>query len=336
MMGRRMGLVMTTACWSVAMAACAHTSGGGAAMVEQRSEEVQLATATGVLHGTLLRPGAAALARTGGRRPVALILPGSGPTDRDGNSLVIPGDNNSLRMLAEALAAEGIATLRVDKRGIAASAAAGRAEADLRFDHYVDDAVAWLAMLRGTGEFDRFHILGHSEGALVATLAAQQAPVHGVVLLAGTGRSMAATIRGQLAPQVPPQLLAQADSAFVAMREGRTVTVPPGLESLFRPSVQPYLRSVMDIDPAAELARLSVPVLVISGTTDVQVSIAEDARRLAAVQGPRVELVVVEGMNHVLKAAEGPIAAQLASYGDPTLPLADGLVPPIAAFLRAH
>src|SRR5262249_16837736 len=93
-----------------------------------------LSTPTGIIHGTLLMPEGSA------KVPVALIIAGSGPTDRDGNSPLLPGKNNSYKMLAEALAAEGIASLRYDKRSIAASRAAGLKEADLRFDNYVDDA----------------------------------------------------------------------------------------------------------------------------------------------------------------------------------------------------
>ncbi|MEO1273724.1 MAG: alpha/beta hydrolase, partial [Myxococcota bacterium] len=95
------------------------------------------------LHGTLLLPETE-------NAPTAaiLIIAGSGPTDRDGNSPVIPGTNNSLRYLAEALAENGVASLRYDKRFIGQSVSPGLVESELRFDHYADDAAALLNVLR--------------------------------------------------------------------------------------------------------------------------------------------------------------------------------------------
>ena len=104
------------------------------------AEEVAIHEAGGRLHGTLLLPAA------GGMAPVVLIVPGSGPTDRDGNQPQLR--NDSLKQLAEGLAKRGIASLRIDKRGIAASRAAAKQESDLRFDDYVADAAAWLDLLK--------------------------------------------------------------------------------------------------------------------------------------------------------------------------------------------
>ena len=137
------------------------------------SEPAMLGGASGSLHGTVLAP------RAGSTLPVVLIHPGSGPTDRDGNNPLLPGKNNSLRLLAEGLAAWGIASLRIDKRGIAGSAAAATGEADLRIDNYAKDAADWVRQLRRDTRFDRVVILGHSEGALIGALAASQVPVDG-------------------------------------------------------------------------------------------------------------------------------------------------------------
>jgi uncharacterized protein len=290
-------------------------------------EPVELTTGSGTLHGTLLRPEPG-----GGLRTAAVIIAGSGPTDRDGNSALLPGHNNSLRMLAEALADAGITTVRFDKRGIAASSAAMTAEADLRFQHYVDDAAGWVDQLRELRAFDRIFIIGHSEGALVATLAAQQTTVDGVILIAPMGRSMATTVRAQLATQLPPPMLAEVDSILAGIADGRTVDVPPMLAPLFRASVQPYLRSVMNIDPATELARVQAPTLIVSGTTDIQVTV-EDARLLADA-AQRSRLVVVERMNHILKQVEADMQQQMSSYSDPSLPLATELVRAIVDFLQ--
>ncbi|HEU4453107.1 MAG TPA: alpha/beta fold hydrolase, partial [Longimicrobium sp.] len=130
--------------------------------------EVRVETPTGALAGTLLLPSGP------GPHPVALVIAGSGPTDRDGNS-IIGGRNESLRMLAEGLAARGVATVRYDKRGLGGSMAAGRPESELRLDTYADDAAAWLRMLRADARFSTVSVIGHSEGSLLGARAAEAA-----------------------------------------------------------------------------------------------------------------------------------------------------------------
>jgi pimeloyl-ACP methyl ester carboxylesterase len=245
----------------------------------------------------------------------------------------MPGANNGLRQLAEALAAKGIASLRYDKRGIAASRAAGQQESDMRFDFLIDDAVGWARQLRADRRFSTVTIVGHSEGALIGTIAAHRAEASGFVSIAGAGRPAADILREQLGRQLPPTLLAGAETTIATLQAGRTVeSPPPELAALFRPSVQPYLISWFRYDPAAELARLRVPVLIVQGTTDVQVPV-DDAKRLAAA-APEATLLIIDGMNHVLKSVGTDPAAQRASYGDPTLPVVPELVDAVAGLVR--
>ena len=293
-----------------------------------RHEAVRLDTPTGTLHGTLQLPTTPAA-----RVPVALVVSGSGPTDRNGNSAVLAGPNNSLKLLAEGLAAQGIATLRYDKRGIGESRGSMTSEAGLTFDTYVDDAAAWLRMLRADARFSTVSVIGHSEGALIALLAGERAPADGVVSVAGMGEPAQAVLRRQLQPQLPPPLYAQAESALVRLEAGQPAdSTPPALAALLRPSVQPFLISLFRHDPAAIAARLPMPLLVVQGTTDVQVGV-EQAQRLRAAQ-PGARLLQIEGMNHVLKLRSGTVMEQLPSYSDPALPLAPTLVPGIADFVR--
>lgn len=292
---------------------------------------VELAIASGTLHGTLIVPDGV------DQPPVALIIAGSGPTDRDGNTRAgsMQLINNSLRLLAEDLAAEGIATLRYDKRGVAASLGAATNEADLRFSDYVDDAVAWLNQLNGDPQFGNLFVIGHSEGALIGTLAAQQVDVAGVITMAGAGRTAPAVLDEQLSNQLTGDLLDQARTIMSELSEGRTVEeTPPELATLFRPSVQPYIISWFRHDPAQALAEVSVPVLIVQGTTDVQVP-TSDAHLLAAAT-PDAELVIIDGMNHVLKAASGDRVAQLPVYTNPELPLHDELIAPLVRFIQAQ
>lgn len=280
------------------------------------------------LHGTLAMPAIS------GAVPVVLILAGSGPVDRDGN---LPGmTNNGLRLLAQALAGQGIASLRIDKRGVGQSAAVGLREADLRFQTYVDDTRAWAAWLERDPRFGPVFLLGHSEGALVATLAAQGRDFAGLILLAGAGQPAAQAIARQLAAAGVDQALQDASRRITDdLLQGRVVTdVPPALMALYRPGVQGYMMSWLPLYPAAELARTTLPVLILQGTTDLQIT-PDDARLLHQAR-PDAGLILIEGMNHVLKPAPVQRLSNLQTYAMPDLPLAEGLVVAIQRFISGR
>ena len=283
----------------------------------------------GGLHGTLILTGNDSPA------PVVLILAGSGPVDRDGN---LPGrPNDSLKLLAHGLADRGIGSLRIDKRGVGESREVDLREEDLRFSTYVDDAISWLNVVAAYHNVSSIFILGHSEGSLVATLAVQkEKSVAGLVLLAGPGAPAAQIIARQLAAtKVAPVLQAESKRISDSLVRGVAVQdVPPQLDALYRPSLQNYLMSWLPLDPVAELTRVTCPVLIVQGTTDVQIT-TDDAHRLQAA-APRASLVVIDGMNHVLKNAPEDRDLNLATYKDPHLPLASGLIPAITAFVHDH
>lgn len=287
---------------------------------------VELRASPAPLHGTLLTP-------DGETRAAAVILPGSGPTDRDGNSPQFGIRAGTYRLLAEGLAERGVASIRIDKRGIGESTAAGPAEADLRFSAYVEDARAWAAEAAAKTGRPCAWLIGHSEGALVALAAAANGDdrVCGLVLLSGAGRPAGAVLREQLAA-LPEPLKTQAYGAVADLEAGRTVADPPAsLAALFRPSVQPYLISWLALDPAKLAADYEGPIFIGQGATDLQVGVA-DAEALKAAQ-PRAERVIWDGVNHVLKAAPAERAANVATYMDPALPLAPGVVEAVAAFV---
>jgi uncharacterized protein len=291
------------------------------------SEPATLETPTGTLYGTLEAPSGE------GTFPVVLIHAGSGPTDRDGNSAALPGKNDSLKMLAQQLAGKGIASLRYDKRGVAASAQAGPKEVDVRFETYIDDVVGWGEQLHRDKRFDKLVLLGHSEGALIICVAAQRLANDGYISIAGAGRPAGTVILEQLRHQLLPDLMQQADEIVASLNRGQTVDkTPPQLTMLFRNSVQQYLISWFKYDPRAEIAKVKTPVLILQGDTDIQVEVA-DAARLAEAQ-PASRLVVVAGMNHVFKLVELDRTKQVASYSDPALPLAPRLVEEIASFIK--
>jgi pimeloyl-ACP methyl ester carboxylesterase len=296
-------------------------------------EFVELKTDTGTLYGTIDLPSST------GPWPIVLIHPGSGPTDRDGNSHLSPLQvlrSDSLKMLGRALASRGIAALRIDKRGIAASAKAMGKEQDLRVEMYGDDAAAWVAQLRKDPRFTKIGIIGHSEGSLIVFLAAKKEKVDAIVSLCGLARPIQDVLRAQLKPALPKDLYEAADKIMTELAAGREVPekeMPSSLKGLFRPNIQPYLISEFKQDPAAILAKLDGPVLVISGTTDIQVPV-EDGNRLAAAK-PGIKHIVFDQMNHVLKRVETTgKAEQITVYSDPSIPLHPKLLDELAAFLK--
>lgn len=295
-----------------------------AAIVDQ---PIMLDTPTGQIAGSLVMPPAK------GPVPVALIIAGSGMTDRNGNSQGLPGANNSLMLLAQALGDAGFATVRYDKRGIGASLAAATSESDIRFDSFVDDAAAWITKLRHDARFSSVAVIGHSEGSLIGMIAAQKAGANGFVSIAGAGRRASDIIRAQFAGRLPPELAAQNETILNGLERGQVAaTVPKELAGFYRPSVQPYLVSWFRYVPAERISALGVPVLIVQGTTDVQVAVSE-AEALKKAR-PQAQLLLITGMNHVLKKVDGAVAEQLPSYSDPTLPLAPGLVTPLVTFMR--
>ena len=290
------------------------------------SETVTLARAPGHLAGTLLvPPGNTTM-------PVVLLIAGSGPTDRDGNG---PGFTPaSLRQLAESLAARKIATLRFDKRGVGGSSSAAIPEAQLTFEMLADDVAAWMRQLATDRRFSRVIVAGHSEGALLGLVALRDAPAAAYISLEGPAREADEVLHDQLAKQLPAALMAQSDSIIARLKRGVTVdSTPPTLAALFRPSVQPYLISWFRHSAQREIARLTIPCLVVQGSHDVQVAPSEAERLQRA--NPRCRVARIDGMNHVLKQTPADMAGQMPSYRGPDAALAPGLVDAIASFVNA-
>jgi alpha-beta hydrolase superfamily lysophospholipase len=258
--------------------------------------ELVAATAWGQLCGSLVLPPGR------GPWPAALVIAGSGPTDRDGNSFLLDAPCDNLKLLAQALAARGIASLRYDKRGVGASRYPGLSEEALRFEDLVADAVTLGRLLQRDERVASLTLLGHSEGALIASLAAQALAPRALVCIAGAGERASDVIRQQLQQQLPPELLMRSLAVLDLLEDGLTTQdVPEELVLLFRPSVQPYLVSGSRHDPAQVLGQLQLPVLLLQGAQDAQVGVAH-AQRLQAAQ-PNARLAVVPRMDHLLALA---------------------------------
>ena len=288
-----------------------------------KDEAITLETKTGKIEGTLLYPNSA------GKIPVVLIIAGSGPTDRNGNNPMMK--NNSLKMLAERLSENKIASVRYDKRGIGESKNAGISESDLRFENYINDAKAWVDLLKKDTRFSEIIVIGHSEGSLIGMVASQKNEVTKFISLEGSGIPAGELIREQLKAQ-PPMVLTQSLPIIEKLENGETVdNVPQMLYSLFRPGVQPYMISWFKYDPQKEIAKLDKPVLIVQGTTDIQTSIS-DAEKLAAAN-KKAKKQIIEGMNHILKEADADRQKNIQTYTNPDLPLKDGLIKSIAEFI---
>ena len=284
-----------------------------------------------------MAPLAGTLVDAGKGAPVVLVIPGSGPTDRDGNSpLGIKAA--PYRLLAHRLSEHGISTVRADKRGLFGSKAAVADANKVSIADYVADTRNWIDSIRKETGAKCVWLLGHSEGGLIALTAAQQpAGVCGVITVAAVGRRFGDVIRQQLkanpanAPLLPPAL-----AALESLEQGKRVdsaTLPAPLQPLFANDTQSYLIELLAEKPDSLAARLTVPLLVAQGDRDIQVTV-DDAKALAAAQ-PAARLAILPGVNHVLKVPEGDDrVANLAAYANPDLPVAQALVDAIVEFVR--
>ena len=289
------------------------------------SQEVKVDSDDLTLFGTLLQPEEET-------DHAVLIISGSGNTDRDGNTLSIGYVNDGLKKLAEALTEQGFATLRYDKRGVGKSVADHLQAEHLRFEQCAEDAATWITFLRK--RYKRVSVIGHSQGALVGMVAAQQADIDRFVSLAGLAMDAHSTIRKQL--QAQPVFVKNAAFPILdSLKAGVKVdSVPPYLNSLASPSIQDYVISFMKYDPRREIAKLSIPILVIQGTTDLQIGIPE-AKTLSE-QTTLATFEPIEGMNHVLRASTWDTNENMGTYANASLPLHPEVVGVLTQFLQTE
>jgi len=288
---------------------------------------VSIKALAGSVHGTLMMPKNAQ-----GKIPVVLIIAGSGPTDRNGNSPKLGLNGNTYKLLAEGLGKNGIASVRYDKRMIGESVQPGAKEADLRFDDYVDDAVSMINMLSEDPRFSKIIVLGHSEGSLIGMLAVHDEPVKGYISVSGAGDQADKIVTQQLKSQ--PQFIQDGFKRMTdSLKKGKTTdNIDPALYFIARPSIQKYLASWFRYEPQRVIKTVKIPTLIIQGTTDLQVTVA-DAGKLKKAKSDAT-LDIIPGMNHVLKEAPEDRDKNLATYNDPALPLKLQLVTDVVGFIN--
>lgn len=262
---------------------------------------------------------------------VAIIIAGSGPTDRDGNNLTV-GENNCLKMIAHSLGKEGIATLRYDKRGIGESQSLVERKEDLIFTNHIDDLNLWIDKLGKDNRFKNIVIIGHCEGALIGAESTVEKDIKGYISIAGVGENGADALERQL-KALNEQIYEQGRPILEDLKMGKLTNNPPReFEPLFRPSMQPYLISWFKHDPCKVIEKIQVPILIIQGANDFQVTV-EDAKKLKE-GNPESKLVIIDNMNHMLKDAPKDRKGNLETYCDPELPLNTKLVEEIVSFIK--
>lgn len=295
-------------------------------VLKAAEETVTVKTGSSVIKGTLSVPKAAR------KIPVVLLIAGSGPTDRNGNSSLIPGKLNYLSEISDSLATQNIAVLRYDKRGIGESST-NKSENESIFEDLVDDVSAIITHLKADNRFSKIILAGHSEGSLVGMLASQRQKVDGFISLAGPGFNIDTILKKQLEAGLPAKDLKVALNVLDSIKLGREVKqkLSPALETIFRESVRPFLTSLMKYNPQTELAKLTIPVAIVQGTNDIQVGI-ENAKELKAAK-PAAKLVLIEGMSHILKEAPANREQNIATYSNNDLRLHPKLISALSQFI---
>ena len=274
------------------------------------------------IKGTLVTPNSEE------KSPLVILLQGSGPTDRDGNQSF--AKNDAIKKLALGLAEEGISSYRYDKR-IFQINRLGIKEEDMRFDDFITDATSVLNHFKEDPRFSKLVVLGHSQGSLVGMVAARE-KADAFISLAGLSQPIDSVITEQIVSQLPG-LKENVQQAFRELKStGSTSSYNPALGSIFRPSVQPFILSWMKYSPREEIAKLEIPVLLISGSNDLQVKKAEAEALKKAY--PEAKVVILDKMNHILRKIEGDDLENAKSYNESQRPLHPELMEVLVDFIR--
>ncbi|UGU15384.1 alpha/beta hydrolase [Sinomicrobium kalidii] len=290
----------------------------------KREQGLSIEVEGGEIKGTLLIPDGQ------GDVPLIILIAGSGPTDRNGNSIFT--QNNSLMYLANELDDIGVATFRYDKRGIGESANIKENELATAND-FVNDIVEIIRQFKSDSRFYKTILLGHSEGSLLGVLASQREEVDGFISIAGPGFHLSHSLKQQIMENLPSE---QRDSALFILNnlsKGNVVkSIPDDLNTLFSEKSQIFLMSMFKYDPAVEIKKLDIPVLILQGDSDLQISI-EDANRLKKAY-PKADYVILKNMNHIMKEVGTDRKSNIETYYNPKIPIKKEIITHIGQFLK--
>ena len=260
---------------------------------------------------------------------LAIIIAGSGPTDRNGNQNFLI--NNSLKKLAEELTNNGIATFRYDKR-IVKQIRQGNLDNNIKFDDFINDASDVITHFKTSNQFSEIFVIGHSQGSLVGMIASQD-KVNGFVSLAGTGQNIGDVIIEQI-NNTAPMLKEDTEQVVSILKAGKTTNdYPLALSSMFSKDIQPFMISWMAYNPTNIINSLNCPVLIVNGTKDLQVSVKE--AELLKRSNDNSNIVIIEKMNHVLIEIEGDDLENSKSYNESFRKISPTLIENITNFIKS-
>ncbi len=273
------------------------------------------------IDGTLLSPNNVE------KPSLAIIIAGSGPTNRNGNQNFLK--SNSLKKLAEGLTNNGIATYRYDKR-IVKQIRKGNVDKDIKFDDFVSDAIDVIDYFKSQESYDKIYIIGHSQGSLVGMLSAKD-KADGFISLAGAGQNIGDVLVEQVT-KMAPKLGEDTQRVVAILKDGKTTTdYPEALASLFGPDLQPFMMNWMKYNPTETIKTLEMPILLINGTKDLQVS--ENEAKLLKEANKKATLKIIENMNHVLFEIKGGDLENSKSYNESFRSISPQLISSITDFI---
>jgi hypothetical protein len=287
---------------------------------------ISVKTLSGSISGSLVMPKNAP-----GKIPVVLIVGDAGATDRDGNNPKAGITGNTYKLLANDLGKNGIATLRYDKRLVGQSISTIK-ESQLHIEDYGDDVITLINTLNDDQRFSKIILFGHGEGSLVSMIAITDEPVKAFISAEGAG-DQADKILAEEMKSKPKYQADEVKAILDSLRKGKTTSnVDPAIYYVARPSIQPFLMSWCRCVPQKGIKAIKKPVLIIHGTTDLLISV-DNAEKLKKAKSDAT-LVIIKGMNHILKDAPADEEQNMATYSKPDLPLKPELVTSMVDFIN--
>ncbi len=285
--------------------------------------ELKIPTNTETIQGNLIQ------ISSSDKAPLVIIIPGSGPTDRDGNNVQMK--NNSLKYLAEGLAKNNISSYRYDKNVLNFGSEVKEKIDSLKFETFVNEAKSVILFFKNSNKYSEIIVAGHSQGSLVGLIASQE-NVSKFISIAGPGRPLDVLLSEQIEKQAP-FLLEETKRVLVELKQGKLVDeFNSMLNSLFNKNVQPFLISWLKYNPQDEIKKITIPVLIINGSKDLQVN-TQDAELLNEASA-NSELKIIENMNHIFKEIKGDTTENMNSYTNPELPIMPELIEIISTFIK--
>jgi hypothetical protein len=270
--------------------------------------------------------------------PLVILVAGAGKTDRNGNNFEVPGKTDTLLQLAEGLRARNVGSFRYDRRGAAEAYMLEKPGHMTSFAQHVKDLVAVIRAAAALPREGRLILAGMNEGAWMALAALNQLGqdadlVDGLIMLDSSGQSPMEALAGSLEDQDEEIRNTAMEAAQTLIKTGALIPVPEILADFFSPSRKEWLASWLAFDPVKELKKVPVPVLLVYGENDMQVS-REAFAKLADAK-PSAAIKIVPGMNYVLKEVHGE-DENYAAFTDPLFKVPGILVDLIAAFAKAQ